>query len=120
MTRSWLRLLGGPAAVLIVALSAEAKAGPLQDCAAMLPWCAQVMAAQGAPHTDLCRLAYVLRHNDHRRVPDWVAWPTGRTHAAGCIPRRDSFRTDPGLAPGIGGPPAGYHESTHDCGPSSR
>src|SRR6266480_4845141 len=93
MTRSWLRLLGGPAAVLIVALSAEAKAGPLQDCAAMLPWGAPVMAAQGAPHTDLCRLAYVLRHNDGRHVPDWVAWP-----------------------PGIGATPADYNEPNYDQG----
>lgn len=116
MTRSWLRLLAGPAAVLIVALSAAAKAGPLQDCAAMLPWGAPVLAAQAAPHTDLCRLAYVLRHNDHRHVPDWVAWPTGKTHAAGCIPRSDSFRADPDLPPGIGATPADYDEPDYDQG----
>src|SRR5438874_5706594 len=116
MTRSWLRLLCGPAAVLIVALSAEAKAGPLQDCAAMLPWGAPVMAAQGAPHTDLCRLACVRRHNDGRHVPDSVAWPTGRTHAAGCIPRSDSCRTAPDLPPGICATRAGYHQPTYGEG----
>jgi hypothetical protein len=82
----------------------------------MLPWDAPVLAAQAAPHTDLCRLAYVLRHNDRRHVPDWVAWPTGRTHAAGCIPRSDSFRTDPDLPPGIGATPADYDEPDYDQG----
>ena len=74
------------------------------------------MANAAAPHTDLCRLAYVLRHNDRRHVPDWVAWPTGKAHATGCIPRSDSFRADPDLPPGIGATPADYDERDYDQG----
>jgi endonuclease G, mitochondrial len=116
MTRSWLRLLGGAAAVLIVALSAQAKAGPLQDCAAMLPWGVPAMANDAARHTYLCRLAYVVRHNDARHVPDWVAWPTSQANAAGCLPRSDSFRADPDLPPGVGATPADYDEPDFDQG----
>ena len=87
-----LRLFGWPVAALIcLALSTAAgQAGPLQDCAAMLPWGAPAMN-DAAPHTYLCRLAYVVRHNDVRHEPDWVAWPTSRANAAGCLPRSDSF-----------------------------
>src|SRR5262245_44492050 len=81
------------AGLLLLAWSANAgRAGALEDCAALLPWGAPAMADDRAPHTDLCRLAYVVRHNDLRHVPDWVAWPTSPAHAAGCLPRSDDFR----------------------------
>ena len=112
-----LRLYGWPAAALIwLALAAGAgQAAPLQDCAAMLPWGAPVMN-DAAPHTYLCRLAYVVRHNDVRHEPDWVAWPTSPANAAGCLPRSDSFRADPDLPPGIGATPADYDEPNFDQG----
>jgi len=112
------RLFGGPiAALILVTLSSAAgAAGALQDCAAMLPWGAPAMATDAAPHTYLCRLAYVVRHNDARHVPDWVAWPTGRANAAGCLPRSNSFRADPDLPPGIGATPADYDEPDFDQG----
>ena len=109
-------LSGLAAAALLFAVALPAGAAALQDCAAMLPWGTPVMANAAAPHTDLCRLAYVLRHNDRRHVPDWVAWPTGKAHAAGCIPRSDSFRADPDLPPGIGATPADYDERDYDQG----
>jgi endonuclease G len=113
-----LRLFGWPIAALIfVALSVGAsKAGPLQDCATKLPWGAPVAANDAAPHTYLCRLAYVVRHNDVRHVPDWVAWPTSRANAAGCLPRSDSFRADPDLPPGVGATPEDYDEPNFDQG----
>ena len=113
-----LRLLGWPIAALIfIALSASASdAAPLQDCAAMLPWGAPAMANDAAPHTYLCRLAYVVRHNNARHVPDWVAWPTSKAHAAGCLPRSDSFRPDPDLPPGAGATPEDYDEPNFDQG----
>src|SRR5436305_867833 len=91
-----LRRFGWPIAALIcLALSGtRSEAGPLQDCAAMLPWGVPAVANDAAPHTYLCRLAYVVRHNDLRHEPDWVAWPTSRANAAGCLPRSDSFRAD--------------------------
>ena len=112
------RLLGWPIAALIfVSLSAaESDAAALQDCAAMLPWGAPAMANDAAPHTYLCRLAYVVRHNDARHVPDWVAWPTSRANAAGCLPRSDSFRADPDLPPGVGATPEDYDEPNFDQG----
>ena len=116
MTCLRLRLFGWSVAALFLALSAETQAGPLQDCAAMLPWGAPVMADDGRPHTFLCKLAYVLRHNDLRHVPDWMAWPTGKANAAGCLPRSDSFRVDPDLPPGAGATPADYDEPSFDQG----
>jgi endonuclease G, mitochondrial len=116
MTR-WFRLdLCGWSVAAIFVLVAETAAGPLQDCAAMLPWGAPVVADRGQPHTYLCRLAYVLRHNDVRHVPDWVAWPTSKAHAAGCLPRSNSFRADPDLPPGAGATPADYDEDRFDQG----
>jgi len=113
-----LRLVGWPiAALMFVALSAGAgEAAPLQDCAAMLPWGVPTMANDAAPHTYLCRLAYVVRHNDARHVPDWVAWPTSKANAAGCLPRSDSFRADPDLPPGVGATPEDYDEPNFDQG----
>jgi endonuclease G len=113
-----LRLFGWPiAALIVVALSAGAgEAAALQDCAAMLPWGVPAMANDAAPHTYLCRLAYVVRHNDARHVPDWVAWPTSRANAAGCLPRSDSFRGDPDLPPGVGATPEDYDEPNFDQG----
>jgi DNA/RNA endonuclease G (NUC1) len=105
------------AALIFVALPATAgKAGPLEDCAPMLPWGVPVMANDGAPHTYLCRLAYVVRHNDVRHLPDWVAWPTSQANAPGCLPRSDSFRTDPDLPPGAGATPKDYKEPKFDQG----
>ncbi len=113
-----LRLAGWPiAALVVVALSAGAgEAAALQDCAAMLPWGVPAMANDAAPHTYLCRLAYVVRHNDARHVPDWVAWPTSKANAAGCLPRSDSFRADPDLPPGVGATPEDYDEPNFDQG----
>jgi len=113
-----LRLAGWPiAALVVVALSTGAgEAAPLQDCAAMLPWGVPAMANDAAPHTYLCRLAYVVRHNDARHVPDWVAWPTSKANAAGCLPRSDSFRADPDLPPGVGATPEDYDEPNFDQG----
>ena len=113
-----LRLVGWPiAALVVVALFAGAgEAAPLQGCAAMLPWGVPAMANDAAPHTYLCRLAYVVRHNDARHVPDWVAWPTSKANAAGCLPRSDSFRADPDLPPGVGATPEDYDEPNFDQG----
>jgi endonuclease G len=113
-----LRLAGWPiAALIVVALSGGAgEAAALQDCAAMLPWGVPAMANDAAPHTYLCRLAYVVRHNDARHVPDWVAWPTSKANAAGCLPRSDSFRADPDLPPGVGATPEDYDEPDFDQG----
>jgi len=113
-----LRLLGWPIAalILVIASAAPGAAAPLQDCAAMLPWGAPAMANDAAPHTYLCRLAYVVRHNNLRHVPDWVAWPTANAHAAGCLPRSDSFRADPDLPPGAGATPEDYDEPNFDQG----
>jgi len=115
MTSLRLRLLGWSVAATL-ALSAETAAAPLEDCAAMLPWGAPVMADVGRPHTYLCRLAYVLRHNNLRHVPDWVAWPTGKVNAAGCLPRSDTFRADPDLPPGVAATPSDYDEPSFDQG----
>jgi endonuclease G len=105
------------AMLLLVVLSATpAGAGALEDCAPMLPWGMPVMANDAAPHTYLCRQAYVVRHNDRRHVPDWVAWPTSKAHAAGCLPRSDSFRTDRDLPRGVGATPADYNEPRFDQG----
>ena len=115
--RSWrLRVLGWPVAALIGLFAAASEAGPLEDCAALLPWGAPVMSADAAPHTDLCRLAYVVRHNDLRHVPDWVAWPTPQANAAGCLPRSDVFQPDPDLPPGAGATLADYEEPIYDRG----
>jgi len=117
--RSWrLRVLGWPVAALIGLFAAASEAGPLEDCAALLPWGAPVMSADAAPHTDLCRLAYVVRHNDVRHVPDWVAWPTPQANAAGCLPRSDVFQPDPDLPPGAGATLADYQEPIYDRGMS--
>ena len=118
MTSLRLRRFGWPIAALIcVVLSATAgKAAPLQDCAALLPWGVPAMANDAAPHTYLCHLAYVVRHNDARHVPDWVAWPTSRGNAAGCLPRSDSFRADPDLPPGVAATPEDYNEPSFDQG----
>src|SRR4029453_6742928 len=112
-----LRLYGWPATALIwLALAAgTGQAAPLQDCAVMLPGGAPVMN-DAAPHTYLCRLAYVVRHNDVRHEPDWVAWPTSRANAAGCLPRSDSFRADLDLPPGVGATPEDYDEPDFDQG----
>jgi endonuclease G len=113
-----LRLCGWPIAALsfFALFAATAKAGPLQDCAAMLPWGVPTVANDAAPHTYLCRLAYVVRHNNVRHEPDWVAWPTSRANAAGCLPRSDSFRADPDLPPGAGATPEDYDEPNFDQG----
>src|SRR5438045_8589145 len=50
--------------------------------------------------SDVCSSDLNARH-----VPDWVAWPTSKAHAAGCLPRSDSFRPDPDLPPGAGATP---------------
>src|SRR6202045_5154311 len=97
-------------------LAAAAKAGPVQDGAPMLPWGFPTVANDAAPHTYLCRLAYVVRHNNVRHEPDLVAWPTSRANAAGCLPRSDSFRADPDLPPGAGATPEDYDEPNFDQG----
>jgi endonuclease G, mitochondrial len=113
-----LRQFGWPIAALIcIVLSATAgETAPLQDCAALLPWGVPAVANDAAPHTYLCRVAYVVRHNNARHVPDWVAWPTSRANAAGCLPRSDSFRADPDLPPGVGATPQDYDEPNFDQG----
>src|SRR5262245_12219406 len=109
--RSWrLRALVWPIAAATALFALAVEAGPLQDCAALLPFGAPVMSDDAAPHTDLCRLAYVVRHNDLRRVPDWVAWPTPQANAAGCLPRTDAFQPDLTLPPGAGATLADYDE----------
>jgi endonuclease G len=114
----FLRRFGWPIAALICIVLSDTvgEAAPLQDCAAMLPWGVPAVANDAAPHTYLCRLAYVVRHNDARHVPDWVAWPTSRANAAGCLPRSDSFRADPDLPPGVGATPEDYDEPNFDQG----
>lgn len=106
------------AAILALCMIRWGNAGPLDDCAAMLPGgVAPVLNPMPAHHTELCHAGYVLSHDDDAHEPRWVAWRlTGAHLLMPHLARTNDFRADPALPPGAGARPTDYAGSHYDQG----
>jgi endonuclease G len=104
-------------AVLLLASGAPARADALADCAAKIPLGAPQLVAPSPAHTTvLCRIAYVVDHDDDRRVPLWVGYVLTAQHAMGCLARVNSFAHDPDLPAGRRAEKRDYLKSGFDMG----
>lgn len=105
-------------ALLTLALlaAAAAQAGPLEDCADLLPaGRAPAYMTPPARHTEICHApAFVLSHDDVAHEPRWVAWIVSADHLKTNVGRTDDFRADP--ADPASATPADYRKSGYDQG----
>ena len=93
---AWAAPVGG-CILALVSLFAFAADDPFKRCEEHLRF--------GVPHykkadhdtTPLCRLGYVLSHNNERKVPDWVSWRLKKERAAACATRTNPYGADPDL-----------------------
>ena len=104
---------------LILFISAACLVPVVQICAAgSLEDCAEY-AEYGVPGNDgalLCRMGYLLAHDDELLTPIWVAERLTREKVLARLPRKDNFRADPDLEPGKRAELADYKGSGYDRG----
>ncbi len=89
---------------------------PVSDnkCAAQIPYGQPVGRKQST--TVLCRIAYILEHDNNAKIPEWVAYVLTPEHAIGCNVRSNAFTSDKDLLPGKRSEMKDYSKSGYDIG----
>jgi len=91
----------------------------LASLAAEPPKACEEYAEYGIPSEDgtlLCRMGFLLAHDDEFLTPIWVAERLTKEKVLGGLPRKDNFRADPDLPKGKRAELADYAGSGFDRG----
>jgi len=98
--------------LFLIACFSTSSAGPLEDCVEY--------AEYGLPGNDgalLCRMGYLLAHDEVFKTPIWVIERLTREKLIGGeAVRKDNYKADPDLPPGKRSELADYKESGYDRG----
>lgn len=108
------------ATIMVVALHTSSWAGsqlpprPMDACANLAPYgFPQMNLPTGTP---ICRLGYVLLHDNRALVAAWVTYTLTREQTLSCLPRVDAFEADQSLPRGERAELAHYRRSGYDMG----
>lgn len=66
--------------------------------------------------TVICRLGYVLEHDNKAKIPVWVSYTLKPEEAVGCLERDSAFAADQSLVPGKRSEEKDYAKSGYDTG----
>lgn len=94
--------------------AAPAMPLPLEQCKDHAPY--GFMASKKQDTTPICRIGYVLEHDNKAHIPIWVSYTLSPEDAVGCFPRVGSFVVEPGLPEGASATSKQYAKSGYDIG----
>lgn len=86
---------------------------PVEQCHVHTPW---GIPQAHRPLTYICRLGYLVAHDNKAKISAWAAHTLTPDHAIGCVPRDDAFNADASLPPGQRAELKDYAGSGYDMG----
>lgn len=106
------------ALVLVIACSSvqgkQEAPLPISQCVDEAPY--GLPKVRKSDTNTICRMGYVLEHDNKAKIPMWVSYTLKPEEAVGCNGREDAFASDKSLPTGKRSEPKDYAKSGYDTG----